>query len=168
MKSVWYKEVLIKNTKEIFTSAVPYCIFLLVVLLWRFALGVPFAWVQVNALSEPEFFYRAFYSAFTFITLGRLVYLTGFYKILHDIVVKGFGLWGLYNLIKAVIWVGLMFLSYQYIVPAVFAVLNTSATILYNVAALVLYALPSLGISLLLTLLYVLWKKGVMQNYFKK
>jgi hypothetical protein len=168
MANPWHKEVLIKNTKEVFTSAVPYAIFGLVLLLWRFALGIPFVWVTVTPLSEPEFFYRAFYSAFTFLTLGRGLYYLGFYKLVHDIIVKGFGMWGLYNLIKAVVWAGLMFVSYQYIVPAIFTVLNTSATILYNVAALVLYTLPPIGISLILTAMYFVWKKGVLKHYFTK
>jgi len=159
IKRSWHKDVLIKNAKEVFSSAVPYTIFVLVILLWRFALGMKFSWVHVSPLSEPEFFYRSFYSAFTFATLGLLLYLSGFYKLLHDIVVKGFGLWGLYNFIKAVVWLFLMFLSYQYVVPALFSVLNTSATILYNFAQVVLYVLPPVGISLILVIIYILIKK---------
>mgnify|MGYP000648566772 CR=1 FL=1 len=156
MKKPWYQTVLITQTKEVFSSAVPYTVLLLVLLLWRFALGVPFQWVEVKPLSEPEFFVRAFYSAFTFFTLGYLFYAARFYKVLHDVVVKGFGMWDLYNFIKAVVWLLLMFVSYQYIVPALFTVLNTSATVLYNIAAFVLYALPPVGISLVLVAIYVL------------
>ncbi|MGC9602208.1 MAG: hypothetical protein ABSE76_00475 [Minisyncoccia bacterium] len=156
MKKPWYRTVLVAQTKEVFSSAVPYTVLLLVLLLWRFALRVKFQWVEVKPLSEPEFFYRAFYSAFTFCTLGFLLYEARFYKVLHDVVVKGFGSWELYNFIKAVVWLFLMFLSYQYIVPTLFTVLNTSATILYNFAAFVLYVLPPVGISLVAVSIYVL------------
>jgi len=156
MKKLWYRTVLVARTKEVFSSAVPYAVLLLVLLLWRFALGVKFQWVEVSPLSQPDFFVRSFYSAFTFCTLGFLLYEARFYKVLHDIVVKGFGMWDLYNFIKAVVWLFLMYLSYEYIVPVLFAVLNTSASILYNAAAFVLYVLPPVGISLVLVVIYVL------------
>lgn len=156
MKKTWYRKTLFAQTKEVFSSAVPYVVLLLVLALWRFVLGVKFQWVEVSPLSQPEFFYRAFYSAFTFLTLGRALYYAKFYKVLHDIVVKVFGLWELYELIKWVVWLFLMYLSYEYIVPALFAVLNTSASVLYNVAAFVLYVLPPVGISLVLVAIFVL------------
>jgi hypothetical protein len=152
----WHKRVLVEQTKEVLTSAIPYVVFLLTLLLWHFALGAKFQWVEVKPLSEPEFFYRAFYSAFTFCTLGFLLYEARFYKVLHDIIVKGLGLWGLYNLIKAAVWLLLMYVSYQYLVPAVFTVLNTSASVLYNGAGMVVYALPSVGITVVFVLIYVL------------
>jgi hypothetical protein len=71
-------------------------------------------------------------------------------------VVKAFGMWGLYNLIKAVLWLFLMWISYAYLVPWLFNVLNASASILFNVANLVLYTLPPIGITLILGVVYLL------------
>ncbi|MCR4328477.1 MAG: hypothetical protein NUV53_03075 [Patescibacteria group bacterium] len=82
-----------------------------------------------------------------------------FYKVLHDILVKGMGLWGLYNFIKAVVWAFLMYISYQFIVPWLFDALNTSASILYNIVGIIMYALPPLGISLVLGIAYILLRK---------
>lgn len=155
----WQTKTILENAKEIVTSAATYLILILVLLLWHFALGYKFEWQHIAPLSEPDFFVRSFYSAFTFFTLGFLLYEARFYKVLHDIVVKGFGMWDLYNFIKAVVWLFLMFISYQYIVPALFTVLNTSASFLYNIAALVLYALPPVGISIILSVIYFLLKK---------
>ncbi len=157
----WHQEALLNSSKEIAKSGATYCIVLLVFLLWHFALGYNFEWRHIAPLSEPDFFVRAFYSAFTFFTLGFLLYEARFYKVLHDIVVKGFGMWDLYNFIKAVVWLLLMFVSYQYIVPELFSVLNTSVSILYNIAALVLYVLPPVGISIIVAVIYFLLKKMV-------
>ncbi len=154
----WHKEALIKNTKEIVTSATTYIILLLVFLLWHFAFGYKFEWQQIEPFEQPSIFIRAFYSAFTFFTLGFLLYIARFYKVLHDILVKGMGSWGLYNAIKAVVWLFLMFISYQYIVPWLFKILNASISLLYNIAGLVLYTLPPIGISLIIAIVFALWK----------
>ena len=152
----WYKKVLLKNIKEIVNDGSTYAILALVFLLWHFALGIKFEWQSINPLSGPSVFVRAFYSAFTFCTLGLFLYVIKFYKVLHDIVVKAFGMWGLYNLIKAVLWLFLMWISYAYLVPWLFNVLNASASILFNVANLVLYTLPPIGIALILSVVYML------------
>jgi hypothetical protein len=160
----WHKKVLLKNAKEIVSSATTYVILALVLLLWHFALGIKFQWQTIIPLSEPSIFIRVFYSAFTFCTVGLLLYVIRFYKVLHDIVVKAFGMWELYNLIKAVLWLFLMYISYAYLVPWLFNVLNASASVLFNVANLVLYALPPVGIALILSILYFLSKKKLHQS----
>lgn len=157
----WHKKVLLKNAKEVVSSGTTYIILALVLLLWNFALGIKFEWQHISPLSEPSVFVRTFYSAFTFCTLGLFLYVIRFYKVLHDIVVKAFGMWELYNLIKAVLWLLLMYISYAYLVPWLFNVLNTSASLLFNVAGLVLYVLPPVGIALILSLLYMLIRKKV-------
>jgi hypothetical protein len=156
----WYKKVLIKNAKDIFSSASTYIIFALVLLLWNFTLGFKFEWQSISPLSEPSIFIRSFYSAFVFCTLGLLLYVIRFYKTLHDILVKAFGLWEIYNLIKAVLWVFLMYISYAYLVPWLFRFLNAGVSILFNIANLVLYALPSLGITLIIGTIYLLVKNN--------
>lgn len=159
MKNInWQKITLKKHLKEILSSGTTYAILILVFLLWRFVLGIHFEWQQIEPFEQPSIFVRAFYSAFTFFTLGLLLYVARFYKVLHDILVKGMGLWGLYNFVKAVIWAFLMYISYQYIVPWIFNVLNTSISLLYNIAGLVLYTLPPIGISLFVAIIFTLWK----------
>lgn len=160
----WHKRVLLKNAKAIATDGMTYVILALVLLLWRFALGYAFEWQPIAPLSEPSIFIRAFYSAFTFGTLGLLLYMLGFYKVLHDIVVKAFGMWELYNLIKALVWLLLMYISYAYLVPWLFKVLNTSASFLFNVANLVLYAAPPVGIGLVLGIIYFLVRKKFLPH----
>lgn len=154
----WQKAVILKHTKEIAESATIYLILVFILLLWRFAFGIKFQWQQIEPFEQPSIFIRSFYSLFTFFTLGFLLYVARFYKVLHDILVKGMGMWGLYNAIKAVVWLFLMFISYQYIVPWLFKILNASISVLYNIAGLVLYTLPPIGISLIIAIVYGLWK----------
>lgn len=159
MKKInWQKIALKKHLSEILSSGTTYAILALVFLLWRFALGIHFEWQQIEPFEQPSIFVRAFYSAFTFFTLGLLLYVARFYKVLHDILVKETGMWGLYNAIKAIVWLFLMFLSYQYIVPWLFKILNASISLLYNIAGLVLYTLPPIGISLIVAIVFTLWK----------
>lgn len=160
----WYKKAIIKNAKEIANSATTYVILACVLLLWHFALGIKFEWQIISPLSAPSVFVRVFYSAFTFCTIGLFLYVIKFYKVLHNIVVKAFGMWKLYNLIKAVLWAFLMYISYAYLVPWLFSVLNASISVLFNIANLVLYALPPAGIALILSIVYLLCR----QKYFKK
>lgn len=154
----WYKKVLLKNAREIVNSGTTYMILVLVFLLWNFALGIKFQWQSISPLSAPSIFVRVFYSAFTFCTLGLFLYVIKFYKVLHDIVVKAFGMWELYNFIKAVLWAFLMYISYAYIVPWLFNIMNGGISILFNIANLALYALPPIGIALVLSIIYLLIK----------
>ncbi|MDD3190800.1 MAG: hypothetical protein PHI66_03875 [Candidatus Pacebacteria bacterium] len=157
----WYKKILLKNARELVSNGTTYVVIALVFLLWYFALGIKFEWQHIAPLSEPSIFIRSFYSAFTFCTLGLLLYMVGFYKILHDIIVKAFGMWGLYNFIKAVLWLFLMWISYAYLVPWLFKVLNAGISVLFNIANLVLYALPPVGISLIISIIYLLLRKKI-------
>ena len=75
--------------------------------------------------------------------------------------VKAFGMWELYNFIKVVLWLFLMYISYAYLVPWLFNILNASVSVLFNVASLVLYILPPVGIALILSILYMLIRKKV-------
>ena len=161
----WYKKALLKNAKEIISSGATYTILALVFLLWHFALGFKFQWQSISPLSAPSIFVRVFYSAFTFCTIGLLLYVIKFYKVLHDIVVKAFGMWELYNFIKAVLWAFLMYISYAYLVPWLFNVLNASISILLNIANLVLYALPPVGIALILSIIYLLSNKKLKHEH---
>jgi len=158
MKNEWHKTVLLKYAKDIVGSASTYLILALVFLLWRFAFSIEFHWQQIEPFEQPSIFVRTFYSAFTFATLGLFLYIIQFYRVLHDILVKGMGLWGLYNFIKAIVWACLMYISYQWIVPWLFTILNTSISFLYNIAGLVLYVLPPVGVTLVAAIAFTFWK----------
>lgn len=158
MQLTWHKRVLIDNAKSVLSDATTYVVIAFVFLLWRFALGQTFEWREVAPFSEPSIFVRTFYSAFTFATLGALLYAARFYKVLHDVLVKTFGPWELYNAIKAVVWLGLMYVSYTYIVPWLFGVLNAGASVLFNIASLFLYATPPLGLGIIASILISLLK----------
>lgn len=163
-KNYWHKTALKKHLKNVFSSGITYAILALVFLLWRFVLGYQFGWQNIEPFSPPSIFIRVFYSSFTFATFGLLLYVFRFYQVLHDILVKGMGLWGLYNFIKAVIWAFLMYISYQYIVPWLFSIFNTGASILFNIANFVLYVLPPVGVSLILSIIYILLKRKQIQE----
>lgn len=155
----WHKKALLENTKTIVSSATTYIILAFVLLLWHFALGIKFEWQTISPLSAPSVFVRVFYSAFTFFTIGLFLYVIKFYKVLHDIVVKTLGMWELYNFIKAVLWAFLMYISYAYLVPWLFNILNGGISILFNIANFVLYAIPPVGITLILSIVYLLLKR---------
>lgn len=90
MKKIsWHKITLKKHLKNVFSSGITYAILALVFLLWRFVLGYQFGWQNIEPFSPPNIFVRVFYSAFTFATLGLLLYVFRFYQVLHDILVKG-------------------------------------------------------------------------------
>ena len=155
----WQGETILKQVKEIAGSVSTYLILVFIFLLWRFVLGIHFEWQQIEPFEQPSIFVRSFYSAFTFFTLGFLLYVARFYKVLHDIVVKAFDMWGLYNFIKAVLWLFLMYISYAYLVPWLFNILNGVLSILFNIANLMLYVLPPVGISIILSVIYFLGRE---------
>ncbi len=147
----WYKKILLDNVKKIVSSATTYIVFALVFLVWHFILGIKFQWQDIVPLSQPTIFIRAFYSAFVFVTLGRLLYFIHFYEVLSDILAEQFKL---YISIKSIIWMVLMYVSYQYIIPWIFSILNTGISVLFNLANLILYIIPLVGISIILTMIY--------------
>jgi hypothetical protein len=73
-----------------------------------------------------------------------LLYFSGFYKKLHDVVVKEFGAWDLYHGIKKVIWLTLMGFTY-WVLPKIVHVLSAVISFFYNVLTLTLYLSPALG-----------------------
>jgi hypothetical protein len=164
----WHKEIIIKNTKEIISSGITYIILSFIFLLWHFVLGIKFQWQNISPLSEPSFFIRSFYSAFTFSTLGWFLYEVRFYKLLYEIIVRAFGSRELFNAIKAVLWIFLMYISYSYIVPWIFKILNFSLSLLFNIANLVLYIFPPIGIALIFSFIYLLlykrWKSTKLEK----
>lgn len=159
----WYKDVLIKYKKEITVSAV-YSVFLsITLLLWHFGLGKNFTWNKIEPLSAPSLVERYFYSAFVYITLGAFLYWIKFYQFLHILTVGIFGSWGLFRDLKRFIWVGLILISYFWIVPRIMDLLNNIISFFYNILGLVLYSIPSLGIALIISIPSFIFIKKYMR-----
>lgn len=148
----WHKNTLLIYKKEITQSAVTSFVLALAFLVYTWHLGNTFVWHSISPIEQPKIFIRVFYSALAFVIPGALLYEIGYYKILHDIIVKGFGLWGLYNLVKAVTWGALMALMY-FAFGLTINILNTIASFFYNLFNFILYLSPTLGVFLILTIL---------------
>lgn len=158
---VWYKKVLKENKKEMISGAITTVVFSLILILWTFLSEKSFTWTQFEPIDAPSIFQRYFYSAFTFSTIGAIIFASGFYLLLRIIVVDVFGSWPLYNLIKAIIWAGLMYVSYQYLVPFTISILNHICSFFINMFHLILYLSPPLGITIILFILYKFYKSNI-------
>ncbi|MDC1205343.1 hypothetical protein N8083_00650 [Candidatus Pacebacteria bacterium] len=164
----WYKKVLTQYRKETLTSVVFALVVAITTIVWAYFTGDVFEWKRINPVPEPSIPVRLLYSALVYVTLGRVLYIVGFYQVLHAFVVGGLGDWGLYHGLKKIIWVGLMAMMYFWIVPFVVEVLNVTISFFYNILNLVLYLLPSVGISIALFLVYFLMKKALEVRRLKK
>lgn len=157
-KNSWYKDIIIKTLKKerrsfqlIFTV-----VFLLFLLVWNKFTGKTFSWEWIDSISVPPYV-RLFYSALVFVSLGAVLYATGFYKILYQFFVGFLGDFKTYKEVKALIWIGLIALMYFKIIPWVVDILNILVSIGYNVLNLILYIFPALGVSLILGILITLF-----------
>ena len=113
MHMTWYKKVLAENKKEIITSAIISIVITLAFSVWYFITGKDFEWRTISPISQPSLLHRYFYSAFVFVTIGAfLYYVVKLWKILHFIFVKTLGAWGLYKLVKWLLWTSLILLTY--------------------------------------------------------
>jgi hypothetical protein len=156
MKNTWHTKTLKRYIKDTFKSTLTYLLIILVLLVWNFVLDIRFEWQPVELFTPPSIFHRIFYSALVFCTFGRALYYMGVYKFLHDIIVKGFGMWGLYNAIKAIMWSFMVYGSYFYVVPWFFKALNSTTSFFINVANIILYISKPIGIALILVIIYKL------------
>lgn len=109
-------------------------------------MGKTFAWTDISPIDPPSIFVRIFYSALTFVTLGAFLYKIKFYQGLYRVL----GDWRSFKEAKAIIWVLLMGTMFFVIVPLVVDILNGILSIGYNLIALVLYAFPPVGVSVIL------------------
>ncbi|KND50555.1 MAG: hypothetical protein AB198_01775 [Parcubacteria bacterium C7867-003] len=149
----WYKNVLTKYSNEIKQSAVFSFVLSLIYLLYKYYLGNNiFVWQEVNPIEQPDIFVYYFYSAFTFITIGAFLYhVVKLWKIIYYICVRMFGSIELYKFVKWLVWIGLLGITYFYIVPITINFLNGILSFFYNIYNLILYMSPSVGIFLILT-----------------
>lgn len=150
----WYRDVLIKNKDEIKQSAIASFVLSLLYLLYGYSSGHVFVWQEIKPIEQPTIFVRYFYSAFTFVTLGAfLYYVVKLWKGIHFICVKVLGSWDLYRLVKSLVWLGLMAVTYFYIVPTVVEILNAVISFFYNIFNFILYLSPTIGVFLILSVI---------------
>ena len=107
-----------------------------------------FEWKEYELISQPSFFVRAFYSAFTYLTLGAALYFLRFYWILSKIV-HFLGTHRDYIKIKDIIWKSLLLISFVYIVPKFIDIANFILSGLINSSRFVIYVSPHLGIAII-------------------
>lgn len=160
----WYKHTLTKYRKEIIFTAVLSILFSLIILLWHFGLGKSFAWTKIEPISAPGLLERYFYSAFVFVTIGAFLHFIRFYQFLHGIIVGIFGDWSLYKSIKGFIWSGLILVSYFWIIPRIVDFLNAIISFFYNIFGLILYSLPALVISIVLSIPILIIRKSTKRE----
>ncbi len=164
----WYKRVLTEYKQETVTSVVFVLTVAITTLIWSHLTGDIFEWKRINPVPEPSIPVRLLYSALVYVTFGRVLYLIGFYQVLHAFVVGGLGDWGLYHGLKKILWIGLMAMMYFWIVPFVVEVLNVTISFFYNALNLILYLLPAVGISVAVFVVYFLFKKALEVRRLRK
>ena len=148
----WHKRVLKEYRKDITYSAVFSFVVSLGYLIWSHSQGSVFMWQSISPIEQPSILARYFYSAFTFVTIGAfLYYVVKLWKGLHFVFVKVLGSWEIYNLVKYFVWLGLMAITYFYIVPTIVGIMNAVLSFFYNIFNLILYISPGIGIFLILT-----------------
>ena len=147
----WHTKVLKEHKKEITYSTIFSFVISLVYLVWSCAQGSVFVWQSISPIEQPSILVRVFYSALAFAVPGYLLYIAGFYKFLHNVIVRGLRDWQLYRGIKAIIWIGLMFLMYE-VFGVIVTIMNAVLSFFYNIFKLVLYISPGIGIFLILTI----------------
>jgi hypothetical protein len=147
----WYQKALQKNKKDITYSAAFSFVVSLGYLIWSHFQGSVFIWQSISPIEQPSILVRAFYSALAFAIPGYLLYIAGFYKFLHNAIVRGLRDWQLYRGIKAIIWLGLIFLMYE-VFGVIVTIVNAVLSFFYNIFNLILYISPGIGIFLILTI----------------
>ena len=148
----WHAKAIKKYTKEVFSSTLTYLLTIVILTVWYLFSGDIFHWVWIEPLEVPPL-ERLLYGALTFVTLGRLVYNTGFYLALWRIF-YALGDMRSYRELKAIIWMSLILIMYFWIIPAVIAVINWVISIGYNIFKFALYVAPPLVISVLVVGVY--------------
>jgi hypothetical protein len=146
----WYKRILKEKKKEIIFSTIFAVLLALAISFWHYFTGASFEWHSISPVEAPSLLPRLFYSALVYVTLGRLLFNTRFYKSLYSSFFRGVkGGYRDYIKTKKVIWWGLILAMYFVIIPIVVKILNFVISFFYNIFNFVLYLFPPLAISAL-------------------
>ena len=152
----WYERTLRKYKKELISGAIFSVVLSLALLLWVYLSGYSFEWREISPIDPPSLFSRIVYSALTYVTLGAILYNLLFYKFLYHIA----GDYRSFVELKRIVWVGLMALMFFVIVPKTVDMLNAIISFGFNIFNLLLYLFPPFGVSLILFLIYLYFRKG--------
>jgi len=143
----WHKKILAKHKAKIISLAAGIVALISAFSLWRFALGKTFEWINIAPLHTP--FSYAFYSTLVFVGPGAyLYYFTDFYKDLWYFFRHTLSSPGLHKNVKWAIWVSMVAAMF-FVVKAVFDLINTIVSFLYNIFFLILYLSPSIGVAII-------------------
>ena len=162
----WYRKEITKFVVDNYKSFLFVVIFPFILLLWNRFTGKTFVWKEISPLSTPEW-QRYLYSAFTYVSLGWILYQLRFYQLLYFIFVKVLGNYRSFKEVKGVIWVGLMLLMYYKIVPWFVTVLNHIISFGYNFVGFLLFLSPVYGITFVIFTAIVLLGSGVQKIIVK-
>lgn len=155
----WYKKTIKKYYKKISNGTILAFLFFLVYSVWKYFSGKSFVWLGIEPVEQPKLFVRIFYSALVFVILGALLYELKFYRFLYRFIVVKLRDIKLYKDTKYIIWTSLILLMYYKIIPLVVDMLNKIISIFYNLVNLLLYLMPSAGITVVIFASYILVKQ---------
>ncbi len=81
----WRYKILKKYLKEALFASIFVTIFILVLIIANQFFGWQFDWHQIDPIDLPPIWIRALVSVCTFITIGKLLFESYFYKALYEI-----------------------------------------------------------------------------------
>lgn len=136
-------------------STVTYLFMSLALIIWFYVLRNELFWFHIEIPPILLIFFQSILSIIVFYTFGLFLYSIFFYKVLHFIIVKIFNLWGLYILVKAVIWAFLMFIAGMVII----FFLNPALSFLLNIFLFLIYSIPPILIALIIKNIFSPLKK---------
>jgi hypothetical protein len=160
-KNSWYKNAIVnfcvKKEKAVVATGLAF-VFCAAIRAQTLIWNKTFNWVDVEPFSTLSWD-RVLFSAITFLTIGEILFRLYFYKALsfffHTILNDHRG----YIEAKRWIWRALMLFMYFYVQPIVIKFLNVVTSILYNIIAFLAFSLPTLGITLLFLIGYLLIRR---------
>lgn len=153
----WYSKVLAKNKKEIVRSAVISIVITFGFSIWYFIASKGFEWQSISPIEVP-ILPLIFWSALVFVTSGAFLFRKQFYLFLHFIFVRALGNRELHKGVKKIIWIFLIIVTI-YAVTKLVDLLNAGISFFYNMAILVLYLSPPLGVFLFVFAVIIFLKR---------
>ncbi len=151
MTEPWYKKAFTEYKQEVIKAVVTALAGAFIFSLFYFFLGKGFEWREIH-LSTPTLTLRIL-SGLVFDSLGYILYELKFYYALYMVMVVALRMKKAdYNAVKKIIWYGLMFIMGFYIVPWFMDALSFVLTIFFNIAMLIVYIAPPIGIFIVIFL----------------
>ena len=144
----WHEKTLKKYKTEIITSSVAFTVFIASITLWSYFSRESFVWTKIEPVSYPSILNWRFYSALAFVTIGSFLFSQGFWLFIYKISYNRSS----FRRNKKDVWKLIILSTFGLVVLAVW-LLNTVISIIFNIAMLVVFLLPSVFITTLLIIL---------------